>query len=209
MDHSLHIDQTFVAMLPVAESRVIAASRDTVYVLDRLLTIRAYNSAYARFGASNGCPQVEQVYGIGCKLVTVLPPVASNLYMPAYRQAMETGTRVDHDYECSSPRVYRRYRQTAYPLAEGRGLIVTNHLVYEMPHTWRPQTTGPRHFDENGWLTLCACCRKVRDWSRPEKWDWVPGLVEVPHPRTTHGYCLHCLHFYYGDLLRSATPLVH
>jgi hypothetical protein len=202
---TLHVDHGFVATLPESASRVIAASHDSIYVLDRLLTIRAYNSGYARFGRLNGCRRVGEDFGLGCKLISVLPPVAADMYVPAYLRAMETGTRCDHDYECSSPQVFRRYHQTAYPLAGGKGLIVANHPVYETPHTWRAHGTSPRHFDADGWITQCACCRKVRDRAQPEKWDWVPALVEVPHPRTTHGYCLNCLNFHYGDLLRTTT----
>ena len=200
---TLHVDPTFAAVLPDPQSRVIAASHDSIYIVDQALTIRAYNEGYARFGAANGCPQVAKDYGIGRNLISVLPPAAADIYVPAYMSALENGARCDHDYECSSSRVLRRFHQTVYPLHDGHGLIIANHLVYEMPHASRGTGTSPRHFDAEGWITQCACCRKIRDGAHPEKWDWVPGLVDAPHPRTTHSYCLNYLNFYYGDLLRT------
>lgn len=204
--NTLYIDPQFAALLPESQARVIAASHATIYVLDRLLAIRAYNDAYVRFGTANGCPDIGRSHGIGCRLIAVLPAAAAEIYVPAYLRAMETGTPFEHDYECSSAQVFRRYQQTAYPLRDGLGLVVANHLVYEAPHAWRPQATGPRHFDRDGWLAQCACCRRLRDSSHPEKWDWVPAVVETPHPRTTHTYCLNCLNFYYGDVLGEHAP---
>ena len=204
----LRVDSAFASRLPEAQARIIADSEDSIFVLDEELAIRACNAAYLRFGETNGCTGIESRFGLGCRLTQVLPHAVCDIYLPIYLKALESGARVDHDYECSSPQVFRRYHQTVYPLRERRGLIVSNHLVYEVPHSWKASAKKPGHFDADGWLSQCACCRKVKDRSRPENWDWVPAFVESPHPRTTHTYCLTCLDFYYGHLLDDCVPRV-
>jgi hypothetical protein len=193
------VDTDFNCPLSQAQVCAIADSEDNIYVLDPALTIRAYNHAYVNFGVANGCSVIVRDFGIGCSLEQVLNGAARDFYIPAYRRAMERNQRLDHDYECSSPLVFRRFHQSAYPLADGKALVVSHHLMHEYPHVWHPRQLRPKHFDEHGWLTQCACCRKVRDGSARDKWDWIPRIVQSPHPRAIQTYCGNCLSFYYGN----------
>ena len=197
-----HADPNFASPLSEAQIGVIASSDDVIYLLDDAWTIRAYNDAYLDFGVANGCPAIARAFGIGCSLLSVLNGTVADFYVRVYRHAIDHNMRFDHDYECSSSRVFRRFHQSVYPMSGGKALVVSHHLTREYPHAWQPQQFASRHFDERGWLTQCACCRKVKDHSEADKWDWVPRLVQHPHPRATQTYCGTCLTFCYGSTVQ-------
>lgn len=197
----MELDTEFQHALSATELRALRDSRDTAYVVDTDLVLRGWNSAYEQFAAANGATALTERFGLGASLLAIVRGSAADFYRQSYLRALQQRARFDHDYECSSPRLFRRFHQTAYPLRSGRGLLVTHHIVHEYPHAGLAARVGPRHFDETGWLTQCACCRKIRDRFDPAHWDWIPRLVESMHPRTTHSFCPHCLSFYYGDFL--------
>ncbi|HUK66780.1 MAG TPA: hypothetical protein VLV17_08115 [Anaeromyxobacteraceae bacterium] len=47
--------------------------------------------------------------------------------------------------------------------------------VYDVVH--RPADS---YRNGQGQITQCSCCRRVRDWSEPERWDLVPEVLTRP-----------------------------
>ena len=51
-------------------------------------------------------------------------------YLMAYGTLIEDDKMWNHEYDCSSSTLYRRYLQNTFPLAE-KGLVVINRLLKE------------------------------------------------------------------------------
>jgi len=64
--------------------------------------------------------------------------------------------------------------------------------VYEVVHR-----LADCYRDASGAILQCSCCRRVRDPADPERWDFVPELLERP-PRFTLGVCELCAELHYG-----------
>jgi hypothetical protein len=108
-----------------------------------------------------------------------------------------------HEYDCSSADLYRRFSMTLYPLGEREGLLVVNSLIAESPHGDRqgPAYDADRavYSDADGLIHQCAHCRKVRHLRENNRWDWVPHWVRSSPLETSHGICPNCFDFYYPE----------
>ena len=78
------------------------------------------------------------------------------------------------------------------------GLIVTNHLLNENLFENPGEEMSPAYLGENGFITQCCHCRKIKNWKSLNKWDWVPVLVAKPNPLISHTFCPYCLEYYYN-----------
>ncbi|MEZ4386312.1 MAG: PAS domain-containing protein [Candidatus Krumholzibacteriia bacterium] len=197
----LLLDPTFQDHLQHLDLEVLETSADPTYAVDRRYVIRAANPAYLGFGRDNGLADVDTSAGLGCSLLDAMGEPAREFYHHAFAAALESGEPFHHDYECSSPDLFRLFRLSAYPLPTSAGLLISHHLTHERAHD-RPTTEpGPQHVSPDGVVSQCCHCRKVRNWAAPESWDWVPALVATMDPRTSHTFCDGCLRHYYRDVL--------
>jgi hypothetical protein len=194
----MYLDPDFAPSLADLSLEALEESQDVVYVLDREYRLRGYNSAWVQFARVNDGSDVIDRFPLGCDVMAVIDESLQPFYRRGYGLALECRDRFDCEYECSSPDVFRLYVQSAYPLGDGSGLLITNHCRLEEP--FPPDAGvcfGPRHVDDNGNIIQCCHCRKIRDHSATEKWDWIPELIRQPRKEISHSLCLHCLHFYY------------
>jgi hypothetical protein len=195
------LDPDFSQHLAHLDLRAIETSADATYAVDDGLVIRAVNPAFVDFGLRNGFPDVRERSGPGSQLLAAIDDPARAHLREKLRSVLANGEPWHHTYLCSSPEVFRRFRQSVYPLPERRGLLVSNHLVAEAPSPDRAIDLNAYHVSPRGVIVQCCHCRKVRNWSRVEGWDWVPSLVAQVDPRVSHSYCEHCLHHYYPDFV--------
>lgn len=120
----------------------------------------------------------------------MMPAISAALrsfYEIKFRACLDHGEPWLNDYECSSAGVFRKFRQTVYPLKEGSGLLIVNSLTLESAHDPADRTPRPAvessYRGENGAISQCAHCRRVMVPRDSERWDWVPAWVEHP-PQT-------------------------
>ncbi len=194
----MHLDRKFGLSIEGVDLESLQNSADVVCLLDGAFRLRGYNDAWVQFAAVNDGADIIERFPIGCDLLAVIDPSLRAFYEDGYTSALHNDERFDCEYECSSPDVFRLFVQSAYPLPCQAGLLVTHHLRLEEP--FPPDCGvcfGPRHVDKNGNIVQCSHCRKVRDNSQSEKWDWIPDLVRNPRPEISHSLCLYCLDFYY------------
>ncbi|MGY8826188.1 MAG: hypothetical protein ACKVJG_20015 [Candidatus Latescibacterota bacterium] len=114
---------------------------------------------------------------------------------------MDEGERWDYEYECSSPPLFRRYLQSMYPLKDGTGLVVVNHLLVEDAHSLTAE--GPdreRYLNQHGLIVQCSHCRCVKRQGVEHQWDWVPDWVADCPKGTTYFLCSTCFTYYSGFL---------
>jgi len=195
---AMTVDPAHADLLSGLDLGALAKIADIVCVVDGELRLRAYNPGWVRFALANGGERMLSEYGLGRSLLDACADDAAVFYRAAYARALARGVRFDHDYECSSPDTYRRFRQSAYPLEGGRGLLISHHLLIERPMREKACPAGPEYVSEHGFVTQCAHCRKVLN-PGAGRWDWVPELVRKPAHETSHTFCPACLDFYYPD----------
>ena len=171
------------------------------------LRLAYFNPASLQFARDNGGdPSVILEKFLGTSVLELVPdvmkPFHRQLLLSCIHQSWKTRKPVQHRYECSSPDLFREYVMTLYRLRKGRGLLVVHSLVRENPHDPArrpPEQPGDRYVDASGFIHQCAHCRRVRNLGQESRWDWVPGWVERPAPRTSHTFCPLCVSYYYAE----------
>ena len=175
-----------------------ALDRDasTIAALDADGTILWTNLAWIRFAAENGgAPELISGF-VQTRYLAPVAPELAGFYAEAFSAALETGVPFEHEYECSSAHVYRRFRLRVLPVG-GAGLLLSHSLVAEHPHG---EPAAPpleaRYRTEHGLIVQCAHCRRVRRTDQ-YTWDWVPEWVERMPSSTGHAICPACVGFYF------------
>lgn len=196
----MKIDPVFLPHLQHLDLEQIENSRDSVFLLDRRLKFVGYNDSYVEFAKRNGEPEIEAKYGLGVSLLGAIDEDLRDYYKQNYEHSLAENQVFEQDYECSSSDTYRLFHQTAYPILNRAGLIITNHCVVEKETAAGKLDIDSRHFSTNHFITQCSNCRKIKDHSETNKWDWIPSLLDKPHPDTSHAICPHCLDHYYPDI---------
>jgi hypothetical protein len=168
----------------------------TVAVLDARAAILWTNPAWDDFARANGGAFQLDDYP------TYLDAVAGPLrayFADAFDHALSTGAVFEHDYDCSSAEVIRRYRMRVLPFPR-HGMLVEHSQIAtsDAPADGEPPLEE-RFLDEHGFIVQCSNCRRIkRPHARvPESWAWVPAWVTQNHPRTSHGLCAPCAAFYW------------
>ena len=195
----MRVDASFEKTIQYLDLESIEHSTDVTYIVDAGLMLRAFNPAWVSFAQKNGGHAVLTQYPLGSDVSGAFPQTLRPYLLSAYKAAMEKERPFTYDYECPSPICFRKFHQSAYPLARKAGLVISNHLVEERPHDQHQHSFGDRFRNEHGMVTQCCNCRKLRDPSDTDSWLWVPEAVARHFPGTTHAICPRCYDFYYPE----------
>lgn len=172
-----------------------------VYAVDTSLHLRYYNDAWERFALENGGGKVFAEWDIGCQVMDAVPKFLHRFYAKHWGEVLRGGKMWSYDYECSSGKLYRKYRMTVHAITGRVGLLVVNSPIIEELHRRHvPAVTRARvesYRSENGYFVQCCSCRRTRRPGNGAYWDWIPQLVDRMPKNTTHGLCLTCLAVYY------------
>lgn len=191
------LDAKFEASMAGHSLEELERHPGTVYGLWPDFRLAYVNPAWSRFAADNdGEPEVSRRWPLGAPIMPAISPVIRVFYEVSYRICLEVGSPWNHEYECSSDTVFRRFRRTVYPLNDGCGLLIVNSLEQNRSHK-----TGPGGFDgadegpyrgNDGFIEQCVNCRRVRYAQAPDRWDWVPDWVRRTPRRVAFGLCSAC-----------------
>ena len=195
----MKIDPSFAPFLRNAGIEQMEISKDVIYVLDKGFKLRAYNPAWKKFAEENNGTALLSKYDLGVRVTDAYPEVLRQYYESVYEKALRTGNRIDVEYECSSDDLYRKFQQSLYALENRAGLIISNHLKIELPHQDKGVEPLPFHRNSDGILVQCSHCRRVKNHTEKDRWDWVPEYVKQIPEKTSHGLCGRCVVFYYPD----------
>jgi hypothetical protein len=175
---------------------------DVIYALDRALRITYCNQAWDRFAAANGAPELQRLTQRGRCVLDVIADDLKPFYRSNYETAFLSRRPWAHEYECSSPTEYRKFRMIAHPTPAGF-LVVVNSLLVERPHGEEriPHALNPKCYrDRAGVTTMCAHCRRTRRVEAAEAapaWDWVPDYLVTPPKLLSHSVCPACMTIYF------------
>lgn len=194
-------DEGFLAGIADLDIAAIATSADSTIITDDDLVIRAYNQAYLTFAHANGLLNPERRCGIGCSLLAGSNEPARSFYTQAFQTVLAEHGAFHQDYECSSPTERREFRLSAYATVSGQALVISHHLVIAEPIPTTDQVAySPAHCSPDGFVIQCCHCRKVRNFTANERWDWVPSCVESMPNNVSHTFCPRCFDHYYPDI---------
>jgi hypothetical protein len=174
----------------------LADSDNVTYVLSGDLRILITNGAWDRFAVANGG---KEWLARTERRASVLDAVTSDLqqfFAAGFAHATRSGERWEHDYECSSPTEFRKYRMIAYPFSGS--FLVTHALLVTKPHDDDARLPSDS-YEQQGLISMCGHCRRVRRSAEPECWDWVPAYVGGAAQNISHGLCTACYGYYYVD----------
>ena len=169
------------------------ATDDTSYILSNRFRIVRANAAWDRFAVANDGANVLARWGRGAAVLDAICVALRPFYRELFERALATGQRFEHDYECSSPHVFRSFRMLVVPV--GPFLMITHSLQVERPHD-RIALAADAAYLHRGVIRMCACCRRVRAATAVERWDWVPAYVAAMPRNASHGLCAMCEHGY-------------
>ncbi len=176
-----------------------------IFVLDSDFRLRYCNEAWDRFAMENGAvPQALRDRQIGRSVMEAMPAPLKRFYARLYAQVLFVEPSADHEYECSSAEIFRRFHMSVQRLdvaGESSFLLVVNSLLVEEPFE-RPSAlySSDALRQEDGLITMCCHCRRTRVPGGEDLWVWVPGLVREMPPDVSHGICPICFDIHYGQL---------
>lgn len=192
----------FAAALDKFALGTLENEHGAVYALDNELRLCYFNPAWYRFAQDNhGEPGISERFPLGTPLLHAISGPLQPYYHDAYTQVLRERMVWQHDYECSSGGVYRRFHQKSYPLANGEAVIIINNPTITKPHDADAGAAQPpdetRYRDSHGLIVQCSHCRRVQRAAQTEHWDWVPAWVDRLPPRVSHSLCQPCYDYYY------------
>lgn len=193
----MQIDDGFRRYVAHLNLEAVAQSPDVVYFVDRNFVLRGFNGAWTRFALANQGARTLRSYPVGCSILSAMSPEARTFYLRKYEQVLERREGFQHSYECSSPAVFRRFLLSAHPLPERRGLLISNHLIEEHAHVREAMPLTSDYLSPLDIVVQCCHCRRTHNQAHKERWDWVPLLVQEPHPHTASALCPECFDYFY------------
>lgn len=184
----------------------IGALDGTVYGVWADMRFALFNRAWFRFARDNdGEPAISRRWPLGACLTDAIPAVLRPFYDRMFDAALNGPTTprpIQHEYECSSADVYRKFQMSLYPLASRRGVLVVNSLIVEASHDASRRAPHPPHEalyrGGDGLIRQCAHCRRTQSAADPTRWDWVPAFIATMPPHINHTLCTFCHDLYWG-----------
>lgn len=193
-------------LLPSKIPTAMQTCPQACFALTEALEFSYCNPAWDRFALENQGTRGALAKDVLHKcFLEFVPEQLKAHYAGLFSRARATGRMQSQDYECSSAQKFRIYRMQAYPLEAGLGFLVVNSLRVEREHTRRAhEPDDARYRDKNGFICMCANCRRAQRIGDPGTWDWVPDYVRNRRRDVTHGICPFCREYYYGAYLSAA-----
>lgn len=184
----------------------LVAPGDSAYLLTPDLVLVGYSHGYVDFARENGRRNITAISPFGTRLTEAMREPLATTYREIYQRVLRTGESHAHSFECSSPAVYRRFRQIAYRVGGGRALLVVNTPEIVRPFVLEGTPVVSDYRGADGGLTECGQCRRLKD-PLSGRWDHVAAHVADPDDGARQDICPHCrdvcaLH----DRRRTAEP---
>ena len=165
-------------------------SADTAYVVSRDGRLLWHNAAWERFAQDNNGDSVLTDWRVGCSILDAMSPPLRAFYAEGFARACDEQTRWDHEYDCNSDNVIRKFRMSAYPLGH---FVVVTHARIDHAHLADHPNALP------ALITMCSHCQRVQPLVDVKEWTWIPSIVAAPPEYVSHGLCPPCAQYYYPE----------
>lgn len=158
------------------------------------------NPEWDRFARENDGHSCLSLLVFGKDFWHAIPPELESFFRSGFQAAVADGVW-EHEFDCPSPTLYRRYRMRVLPLQDGE-FLVRNSVVAVFPVSEKPVDLHS-FCDEENIYHLCSHCRRARRLDSPE-WIFVPELLHAGRYKVSHGLCPICTRYYYSRYLADA-----
>ncbi len=180
----------------------IENSAHSIFVLSKDLKLIYFNPAWFDFAKkNNGEPGITLRFPIGTPIESAISGDIKDYYIENYLKTLRDLKVWKHEYECSTPKLFRKFYQDSYPLKNGEGIVVVNSLKIEKPYDLNFQKERilslSEYIDTTGLITQCSNCRKTQRAKEVETWDWIPELVSDMPLNVSHSICPICFDYYW------------
>jgi hypothetical protein len=185
--------------------------RAVVYILSADLRIVYCNIAWDIFAAENGGARLDRSHILGTLFLEAVPEPLYRFYAHSFAELQKSGSGVwEHDFECSSPKLYRLFHMRVLRLSNSY-LLIENSLRLEEPHrrTPPPDEAFLTYVNEYGILTMCCHCRRTRriGHGKNADWDWIPTNLLRRTERISHGLCKTCKAYFYPEVQSDGSAI--
>ena len=195
--------QNFPGMLSGVDLETLEADPQSIYALSDQLKLIYLNPGWFRFARENdGEPSISGRYPVGSDFPEAVSESLRGFYVEHFQSILQTGVIWEHDYECSSPDLYRIYHETAYPMHNKRGVLVMNSLLIETAHEPSDESVSSDELvyrNDNGLIMQCGYCRRFQRNQTPDIWDWNPTWLRHPPGQVSHSLCKICYDYYFKN----------
>ena len=192
-------DARFRKLLEDFDVGALEHARSTVYGVWPDLTLAYMNPQWFIFAAENGGePNISREWSLGRSVLDSIAAPIRPFYETNYARCLSERRPWEHNYECPSADVVRRFHHLVMPLGQSEGLLLIHSLLVEEP---QPSSGAPavvdRYLNAAGFRVQCCHCRKFRRTDVPYAWDWVAAWIRRTPDNVSHGICEACLGYYY------------
>lgn len=176
---------------------------NTIYVVDKNYNIVDFNDGYRLFAIANDGEDILGRWPIGSNILSSIPDIIKDFIKNMYDQVMLRNKTVEHEYDCHSPTVFRRFKMRILPL-HGEFALHEHSLIESSAlsdtHDLSDGDISSKFVDGNGIIHQCCHCRKIQSSSDPNHWTWVVSLIKrsVKYSgRISHTICPVCMFHYF------------
>jgi hypothetical protein len=193
-------EETFKAILAGFDFEALESSPNTIFAVSDKLKFIYFNMAWFKFSRVNGGdPGISARFTVGTSFESAISDIAKDYYVAGFMKVLKEKKVWKHEYECSSPEIFRVFSQDVYPLKNSKGLIVVNSLKIERPFNKGERNISTlsetEYYNSNGLITQCTNCRRTQRSN--DIWDWVPSLVLNMPEQVSHSICPICYDYYW------------
>ncbi len=181
--------------------KTIEDSKDVIFGLSKNLELIYFNESWREFYIANceECQDILLKFPLGTPFENAILGDLKDYYKIQYAKVLTNLKVWKHEYECSSPNVFRVFLQSVYPLKNGAGLIVVNSLKIECK---KSDCTSQIHnsidyVHNTGLITQCSHCKRTQRVNDLEIWDWVPQFIVNMPSNTSHSICPICYDYHW------------
>jgi hypothetical protein len=195
-------EDTFQFKLDGLDFETIENSPHSIFGLSKDLKLIYFNKAWFEFSKqNNGEPEISEIFTIGTAFESAINGTIKDFYISNYKKVLRDLKVWKHEYECSSPTLYRIFCQDVYPLKNAEGIVVVNSLKTQRPLDNKDHKNvnllTTEYADKNGIITQCTNCRKTQRVNNIDVWDWLPAYVYESTKNVSHSICPICYDYYW------------
>jgi hypothetical protein len=178
---------------------------NAIYVVDQMYNIVDYNDGYKMFAIENDGEDILDRWPIGSNIMSSIPEILRDTMKRMYDDVILNKKIIEHEYDCHSATVFRRFKMRILPFMNGFALhehcqIESSQLngAYELSDG----DIESGYVDKNGLVHQCCHCRRIQSCTDGNNWVWVISLINRNRtfaPRISHTICPVCMLHHYPD----------
>ncbi len=201
-------DRAFKNCITSIDFTTLEKSPNAVFGLSKNLDLVYFNKAWFNFSKENkGEPGISRHFPIGTPIGNAISGNLKEYYLNKYQEVLDTKKVWKHEYECSSPSLFRIFHQITYPLKNNEGLIIVNSLKIERNIDVANDNVLPfkeeNYIQKTGYINQCSNCRRTQRVKKSLVWDWVPIFLEKIPEKMSHTICPVCYDYYWKNAIKN------